>query len=351
MGSCIVIGGGLVGQFVAVQLAKHRDVCLFDISQKVVNEAHSNRIEARKCDILSENDPFTDLEVEVAVNAVPGYLGHAMRTRLIEVGIPLIIDLAFSEEDPTTLSKLTQASHSRLIPDSGIAPGLSNMLLAVAVERLGPLSHAEIIVGGNPTEPDDEWSYMAPFSPVDVIEEYTRPARIIQGGKIKTVPALSERKCVEVDGIGTLEAALTDGLRTVLTTIPSENMSEWTLRWPQHWVRWNKSGDTLDPSSLIKAWHFDHGRDEHTWMQVSAENSNGQIKWIVEDHGDERWSSMARATGFVSWALAFRSSELIKNIGPGVHPPESLPSHLRAMILSELDKIGLSIFETENAIS
>ena len=63
---------------------------------------------------------------------------------------------------------------------------------------------------------------MAPFSPYDVIEEYTRPARIVRDGTPRTVPALAERQRFDVDGRGEMEAFLTDGSRSVLETIPAE---------------------------------------------------------------------------------------------------------------------------------
>ena len=81
-------------------------------------------------------------------------------------------------------------------------------------------------------------NYKAPFSPIDVIEEYTRPARIVTNGKIVTRKALSDLEILEVEGIGELEAFLTDGLRTLMysdekiSKIP--NMSEHTIRYPGH---------------------------------------------------------------------------------------------------------------------
>ena len=51
------------------------------------------------------------------------------------------------------------------------------------IEKFGPLEKAEVWVGGNPTGPYGEWKYMAPFSPIDVIAEYTRPARVIRQGE------------------------------------------------------------------------------------------------------------------------------------------------------------------------
>ena len=69
-----------------------------------------------------------------------------------------------------------------------------------------------------PSSPDENWSYMAPFSPSDVIEEYTRPARIITDSMIESVDALTDLHQINVTGFGTMEAFLTDGLRSLLNS-------------------------------------------------------------------------------------------------------------------------------------
>ncbi len=83
---------------------------------------------------------------------------------------------------------------------------------------------------------------MAPFSPKDVIAEYTRPARVIRDGGEVVLPALSERHFIEVPEHGQMEAFLTDGLRSLLETIPAVEMSEYTIRWPGHIQRFIELG-------------------------------------------------------------------------------------------------------------
>ena len=78
-------------------------------------------------------------------------------------------DLAFTAEDPQTLDQLAKINHASLIYDVGIAPGLSNAILKAAETEWGTLDSGKIWVGGNPQQPDDDWSYMAPLSPSDEI--------------------------------------------------------------------------------------------------------------------------------------------------------------------------------------
>ena len=72
------------------------------------------------------------------------------------------------------------------------------------------------------------------FSPRDVIEEYIRPARFVENGRIVTREALSECVLVNLPGVGTLEAFNSDGLRTLCDTLDVPFMKERTLRYPGH---------------------------------------------------------------------------------------------------------------------
>jgi saccharopine dehydrogenase-like NADP-dependent oxidoreductase len=220
------------------------------------------------------------------------------------------------------------------------------MLLAVAQRKLGRLEEASVYVGGNPCEPDAEWSYMAPFSPSDVIAEYTRPARIIRGGVVTERPALSERHHITVPGYGEFEAFLTDGLRSVLETIEATEMAEYTLRWPghiDHFLRW-RTADARAEAELMDAWRFDAARPEFTWLKVEACGPDAaKMQWELVDQGRHEISSMARTTGGVTIACAellLADSNLLR---AGVHPPEALDNVSISKIISQLCAMGIQI--------
>src|SRR5690606_17307027 len=68
---------------------------------------------------------------------------------------------------------------------------------------------------------------------IDVIEEYVRPARYVQNGAIVVREALSDPELIDFEGIGTLESWNSDGLRTLIQTMPHiPDMIEKTLRYP-----------------------------------------------------------------------------------------------------------------------
>jgi lysine 6-dehydrogenase len=186
------------------------------------------------------------------------------------------------------------------------------------------------LVGGLPAVRTWPWQYKAPFSPIDVLEEYTRPARLVEHGEIITRPALSEPEMVEIAQIGTLEAFNTDGLRSLLTTMRDiPNMVEKTLRYPGHidLVRALRESGFLgrEPITaggiqvrpvdvtaalLFQQWRLGRGESEFTAMEISVRGQEGgqprTYVYRLLDRTDERTgaSSMARTTGYTCTAAA-----------------------------------------------
>ena len=214
-----------------------------------------------------------------------------------------MVDIAFAEDIPPEWHEVARAAGSTFVHDVGIAPGLSNMLIAAASKEMGSLTKATIRVGGNPAEPDDDWSYMAPFSPTDVLEEYTRPARVFRDGQVVTKPALSDRHLFEVEGRGEMEAFRTDGLRSLLTSGLSDQMDEFTVRWPGHIDRYLQDVEAgeLDEEALLEAWRGDPAPQDFTWMDVVAESRSGErARWVFDMGVLHGRSSMTTATGTVT---------------------------------------------------
>ena len=318
------LGGGLVGSFVTRKLVEDGfDVHLFD----VVNRATPAVFHLK--DAASADHSSADL----IVNMVPGSIGHDVLRVLHEQGHN-IVDLSFSETTPDRLP----AGPGVVLWDVGIAPGLSNMLVALAQRELGRLDKVSIKVGGNPAQPDEGWSYMAPFSPHDVIAEYTRPARIVRDGAVTVVPAMDELHTVDANG-RTMEAFLTDGLRSLIN-LPADSMGEYTVRWPGHIQRYQRT--TLSPDELVDAWAFDPQRPEFTWMEVRVEAGENTRVWTVEDSGKDGDSSMARTTGLVTFACVKAWSERTL-FDRGVHPPEDLPDDVIHDVIEVLKNEGVAV--------
>ena len=340
MGSFCILGGGLIGRFVAEKLSERKHEIRVIDSEELIGFSSNIITEKRK--ITSESISKYVSTAEVVINCLPGRIGHEIRKPLLSIKGMRVADLAFTEEDPQNLNELAIAMESKLIYDIGIAPGLSNALLMSAQQKLNHLESAKIWVGGNPQEPDDEWSYMAPFSPSDVIEEYTRPARFIRNGKIITKPALSERHIIDVPTYGKMEAFLTDGVRSLLNTINCSELVEYTVRWPGHIEKYLENKFT--EKELIEAWKFNDKIPEFTWLDVLACDKKTCFRWEVLDSGKNGWSSMARTTGLVTVEV----SEILaegKISSFGVIPPEELGKNKNILqrIIKSMQREGIQI--------
>tara|TARA_B100000212_G_scaffold42181_1_gene27274 strand:+ start:6668 stop:7651 length:984 start_codon:yes stop_codon:yes gene_type:complete len=319
------LGGGLVGSYVTNRLvAAQYEVHLFDVIER------DTRAVFHHCDAFSADHSSAD----IIVNMLPGSLGHKMTEMLKNTG-QKIVDLSFSEHTPNELTDVS----SSILWDVGIAPGLSNMLVALALREYGNLDDVSIKVGGNPSQPDCGWSYMAPFSPHDVIAEYTRPARIIQNSERIDVPAMSELHKINANGRN-MEAFLTDGLRSLLD-VPAKNMGEYTVRWPGHIEKYQQSN--LSADELVEAWKMDESKSEFTWMQVSIKSGEKSTKWIIEDSGKDGDSSMARTTGLVTACCVLAWIERPQMLAPGVFAPEDLPSEVIWSVIDIMRAEGVLI--------
>ncbi|OPL19899.1 MAG: hypothetical protein AVO35_00085 [Candidatus Aegiribacteria sp. MLS_C] len=347
-----VLGGGLVGGAIARDLAAGDEfgVRVCDISSGTLERLTGTRgIETLRVDLSTDEGMDRALEdCGMAVGAVPGSMGFDTVRRVLERGLD-IVDISFFPEDSLELDDLAVSAGARCLVDFGIAPGCSNLVCGRCAESFGAVSSFSCMVGGLPAERRLPWEYQAPFSPSDVLEEYTRPARIVRGGRVVTLPPLTETELVDFPEVGTLEAFLTDGLRSLLRVEGIPEMVEKTLRYPGYVDRIELlkrtgflDGEPIDLSSgsvspleltselLFRAWKQASGDRDLTVMRIRVEGTgtdgNGiRRTWDLLDRYDAETgtSSMARTTGYTCTA-GVRLLAGGRWTGPGVHPPEDV---------------------------
>jgi saccharopine dehydrogenase-like NADP-dependent oxidoreductase len=261
---------------------------------------------------------------DIAVNAVPGFMGFQTLKSIIETGKD-VIDIAFFPEDPFELDEPAKEKGVTAIVDCGVAPGMSNVLIGHVDSLLDKTEQILIYVGGLPEIREWPYEYKAPFSPIDVIEEYIRPARFVENGRLVVRPALSEPELIDFPDVGTLEAFNTDGLRSLAKTMDISNMKEKTLRYPGHIEKMRLLRETgffsrdevdvngsrirpIDLTSriLFPKWEYSRGEADITVMQVTVEGAiSGQrlrYRYDLFDRYDDvtETSSMARTTGYTA---------------------------------------------------
>ncbi len=216
-----VLGAGMVGRAIALDLATIFDVTSFDVSEQNLQllQCRSSKIKTVVAD-LKDTAAYSSLlqPFDLVVTAVPGFMGFETLKAVINAG-KNVADISFFPEDALQLDALAKEKNVTAIVDCGVAPGMSNWIIGRYNAEM-KIDAFEIYVGGLPLHPQPPFFYKAPFSPIDVIEEYTRPARLKENGIVVTKPALTDREMMHFDKVGTLEAFNTDGLRSLLYTMP-----------------------------------------------------------------------------------------------------------------------------------
>ncbi len=282
---------------------------------------------------------------DLVVGAVPGPMGFSTLGRIIEGGVN-VVDISFFEEEPWPLHLVAVNRGVTAVMDCGVAPGCSNLILGRAEASWERVDAFRCYVGGVPVARHWPFQYKAPFSPIDVIAEYTRPARLVEAGEIVTRPALSEIEALDFDRVGTLEAFNTDGLRTLLKTSKVPDMKEKTMRYPGHCEQMSMLRDTgffdeepmvvgdtevrpidLTAKLLIPAWQLEEGEEDVTVMRVEVEGVvDGEYvirRWDLLDRYNHETgiTSMARTTGYTCTAMVNAIADGLFS-EKGLSPPE-----------------------------
>ena len=230
-----VLGAGMIGQTIAIDLSKYYDVTSFDISDKSLSLLRNkSNVKTVNTDLSKyHNYPEILKDFDYVVSAVPGFMGYKTLEAIINSKKD-VVDISFFPENCSGLSQLARNNNVTAIIDCGVAPGLSNLILGHLDTKM-KINTFECLVGGLPKVRIKPFEYKAPFSPIDVIEEYIRPARYVENGKIVIKPAMSDTQLVNFEEVGTLESFNTDGLRSIVYTMSHiPNMKEKTLRYPGH---------------------------------------------------------------------------------------------------------------------
>lgn len=347
-----VLGAGMVGRAIAIDLANQYAVTSFDVREQSLSllQQKSSAVTTVKADLTDYAGYPALLEgFDFAVTAVPGFMGYKTLEAVIQAG-KNVVDISFFPEDALALDALAKSKGVTAIVDCGVAPGMSNLVLGYYNSRM-QVTDFECMVGGLPKIRVKPFEYKAPFSPIDVIEEYTRPARLMENGQIVTKPALSEAELLRFDKVGTLESFNTDGLRSILFTMGHiPNMKEKTLRYPGH-IDLIKdmiaggffsetpvlvNGQPVTPLQfssqvLINQWKLGAQEPEFTIMRISVTGTeNGKPKTVQYDLFDEydaatQTSSMSRTTGYTCTAgLNLLAKGMFTQ--KGVFPPELVGS-------------------------
>ncbi len=325
----IVLGAGLVGSAIARDMKPLYDVTSADINEGALQRMTNEGIATKKLDMTSQDAlRKAIIGFDLVVGAVPGFMGYSTVEQVINTGKNMV-DISFFPEDAFRLDELAKKNNVTVVTDCGVAPGMGNIILGYHDSQMKVTSY-ECLVGGLPVLREWPWEYKAVFSPIDVIEEYIRPARYVQNGQVVIREALSEAELIAFPGFGTLESWNSDGLRSLIQTMPHiPDMLEKTLRYPGC-IEYLKvlraagffSYDEIDVKGkkirpvdltsalLFPAWKLKPGEEDFTIMRIiihgELDGNKKKFTYFLLDRYDRKSEtiSMARTTGYTCSAVA-----------------------------------------------
>lgn len=342
----VVMGAGLVGKAIAIDLARRHFVVAVDINRDLLADLENVEGISAVARDMSLPGAITEVvaDADLVVGALPGFMGYSSVEQVIAAG-KNIVDISFFPEDPFPLDEPAKKQGVTAVVDCGVAPGMSNIILGYHNQQM-QVENYRCLVGGLPVRRQWPWEYQAVFSPIDVIEEYVRPARYVEQGQLVVREALSDAELVEFDEVGTLEAWNSDGLRSLAKTMDIPNMIEKTLRYPGsiEYLRVLRAGGffsydevevkgqkirpvDLTAKLLFPQWQMQPDDEDFTAMQIIVDGvEDGEKKNYTYDlldrfERDTGTPSMSRTTGYTATAVA----NLILEQGysrQGLIPPE-----------------------------
>ncbi len=348
MSRVIILGCGAVGKYMAIDLSKdpNCEVISVDVNRECLEQlAGEYPIKIRVEDLSTAEGVTRAVEdADIVIGSVPGFLGYTMLETVIRAG-KNIVDISYFEEDPFGLDELAKEKGVTAVVDCGIVPGMSNIILGDHMQNM-QVKRYEVYVGGVPKSRHAPLGYKSPFPVLEVLEEYTEYAKLVENGEVINRQMLEETMTIELDKVGTMACINSSGLRTLIDTADIPDMFEKTLRYQDHVEQMRTLNDMgffnmtpiqvkgasvrpIDVTTALIAphWKYQPGEADITVMRIiiSGMEDEQPVTYTYEMYDEydpvTDTPSMARTTGYTCTAV----TQLIldgKYLQKGICPPE-----------------------------
>lgn len=215
--SVLLLGGGMMGVAIAQDLIENNiDVTIADKSADCVKTIPN--IEKNADFILINADDTETIKKtmknsEVTISALPYDFNYmlaktavACRTHFCDLGGNSQIT-----ERELKLHEKAKNAGVLIVPDCGLAPGITNVMSSYLVKKIHGIKKIHIRVGGLPQSPQGTLSYALFFSVHGLINEYVEKAKILIEGRVTEVEALTGIEEIKFPSFSHLEAFYTSG--------------------------------------------------------------------------------------------------------------------------------------------
>ena len=377
----LVLGAGAQGSACAFELLQRPEVDRVVLADLNVNKPRpflkhflGGALELLTLDATDEVAVRSAVEgVDGVASALPYYFNLDM-TRLAIASKANFCDLGGNTEIVDQQRKMTveaQEQDVSVVPDCGLAPGMVNILAQGGIDALDKTESVKIYVGGLPQVPEPPLNYQLVYSLEGVLDYYTTPVLVLEGGEVLDKEPLTGVETVTFEALGELEAFLTAGGISRMPyryrgLIPS--MSYKTLRYPGHCELMKSirnlglmdldpveiSGASVIPRDLlIKVLDTKLRKpsgEDLVVMRVVIEGVIGgaprTVTYEMIDYydRDQEITAMMRTTGYSLAATAYMQA--VGLIPKGVHTPsECVPAEI---YIQQLANRGIVIERSEN---
>jgi len=137
-----------------------------------------------------------------------------------------------------SLFEKARKNHVTVIPDCGLAPGLTSVITRDIVEQMDSIDYVKLRVGGLPIHPEPPLDYQIVFSPYGLINEYVEDVVVLDHGRIIKKKSMTELEKIKFPKpFGRMEAFLTSGGCSTLPYTYKDKIGYLdykTIRYPGH---------------------------------------------------------------------------------------------------------------------
>ena len=244
----LVLGSGMMGRAIAYDLYKHSNfdnITIADKDKKTIQSAEKflerENIDFHTLDVEKTNDVKKHFQnYDVAISAVPYKFNYILAKIAIETKTHFL-DLGGNNDIVKRERNLFENARKQdvaLIPDCGLAPGLTSIITRDIVEHMDYIDFVKIRVGGLPISPRPPLNYQIVFSPYGLINEYVEDAIILDHGSIIKKKSMTELETIKFpEPFEKMEAFLTSGGSSTLPYTYKDRIGYLdykTIRYPGH---------------------------------------------------------------------------------------------------------------------
>ena len=237
-----------MGRAIAYDLCKYSNfdsIAIADQDRQILQSAKKflerKKIDFHTLDVEKADDVKNHFQnYDIAISAVPYKFNYVLAKTAIETKTHFL-DLGGNNDivdKERNLFEKAKKSGVTIIPDCGLAPGLTSIITRDIIEQMDSIDYVKLRVGGLPINPEPPLEYQIVFSPYGLINEYVEDAIVLDHGRIIKKKSMTELEKIKFpEPFGEMEAFLTSGgCSTLPHTYKNKigHLDYKTIRYPGH---------------------------------------------------------------------------------------------------------------------